>query len=161
MRHGRVAAALVLGFAGVLAAALGISLIVTVAAFRIPGLAASSALLYFVAAATLVLSLSVHVLVDRIVFKRWTSVANWVPAEPRLGLVNSSVAYLSIGVSMFVAFYFRDVVVDIFPPAAADPRVAVSWMLATVFLIRIFLLIAASNEKRDRAATDPRGSGPQ
>jgi len=146
MGYQRFAVSIILGSAVVLGLSLVISVFVTVSIFFIPSLSVSAGILYYVGVATFIASMAVYFFVKIIIFEKVLRVSTQHLYRNKLSVMSTIALYLSLGISIFISFYFRDVIVDIYHPAGGDPRIAVSWMLGTIFLVRIFFLIAAYNE---------------
>jgi hypothetical protein len=94
------------------------------------------------------ISLMIHLAIEKTIFNKFLHVNVPFPFRSHSLSKNQILAYGGMFLSMGVAFYFRDYTFNVLGITAADANLSVSWLLSTVFLFRIFVLIAVYNEQQ-------------
>lgn len=158
MTFKKIIASIMLGCFGVLAISFIISIFVVGTIHAVPSMRASIFNSLIMGASSIAISTAVYLSIRNIVFNRLLNIKDPIPFNYPLSTGNAIIVYGCIFFSVGISFYFRNYtfyVLDIFE---ADPSLSVSWLLSTVFLCRVFVLIAVYNERCGQAEGKAGGS---
>lgn len=147
MTYKRIIISTVLGCFSVLTIGFIVSIFVVSAIYSVPSIKTSSFDSLIMGVSAIAISTAIYLSIKKIIFNRFLNIKVPSPLRFHLSIGNRIIVNGCIAFSMGMSFYFRDYTFYALNISEADPGLSVSWLLSTVFLFRIFVLIAIYNEK--------------